>query len=252
MVMTQNESSASGPPVVQSGAAEIAGVLAGGAVVALPAVGGYCLAVQMGTPGAEARIEALAADPDGPHYAVGQVDDVRALTSGWSNEVEQLLERCWPGPVDVFLPRAGAGEDEGVHLFDQEDATPSQGWAVTVGMPDGRALRRLCKEHGPWRTIPLNYNDAAEVAHAFGAHDLALVVDGGHRDGEPPTLVDATVSPVRVLREGALPANFIDATMVMSARRKLLREGSFLNRKTKVGRHSPEAETNEPAGSPQE
>jgi hypothetical protein len=46
------------------------------------------------------------------------------------------------------------------------------------------------------------------------------VVDGGTRDGEMPTLVDATVSPVRVLREGALPSNFIDATMAMGARKR--------------------------------
>ncbi len=209
------------PPVVGSGAAEIGSALAGGAVVAVPAVGGYCLAVQLDAPGAEARLEALAADPEGPHYAVGQRSDVRALTSGWSSEVDKLLERCWPGPVDVFLPRANGSDDGSVQLFDQEDETPTHSWAVTVGMPDGRALRRLCKEHGPWRTIPLSFNDASEVAHAFDAADVALVVDGGRREGEPPTLVDATVSPVRVLREGALPANFIDATMAMGARRKL-------------------------------
>ncbi len=210
------------PPLVSSGAAEIGDALAGGAVVAVPAVGGYCLAVQLDVPGAEARLEALAADPDGPHYAVGQRSDVRSLTSGWSNEVDKLLERCWPGPVDVFLPRADGRDEEAVHLFDQEDDTPTHSWAVTVGMPDGRALRRLCKEHGPWRTIPLAFNDASEVAHAFDAADLALVVDGGRREGEQPTLVDATVSPVRVLREGALPSNFIDATMAMGARRKIL------------------------------
>jgi tRNA A37 threonylcarbamoyladenosine synthetase subunit TsaC/SUA5/YrdC len=209
------------PPVVGSGATEIGDALAGGAVVAVPAIGGYCLAVQLDAPGAEARLEALAADPDGPHYAVGQRSDVRALTSGWSTEVDKLLERCWPGPVDVFLPRANDSDEGAVQLFDQEDETPTHSWAVTVGMPDGRALRRLCKEHGPWRTIPLTFNDASEVAHAFDATDVALVVDGGRREGHPPTLVDATVSPVRVLREGALPSNFIDATMAMSARRKL-------------------------------
>jgi tRNA A37 threonylcarbamoyladenosine synthetase subunit TsaC/SUA5/YrdC len=214
------------PPVVGSGHAEIGSALAGGAVVAVPAVGGYCLAVQIDAPGAEARLEALAADPDGPHYAVGQLDDVRSLTSGWSNELERLLERCWPGPVDVFLPRAAGSDDGDVHLFDQEDETPTHSWAVTVGMPDGRALRRLCKEHGPWRTIPLTFNDPSEVAHAFDATDVALVIDGGRREGEQPTLVDATVSPVRVLREGALPANFIDATMAMSARRKLFSRSS--------------------------
>jgi tRNA A37 threonylcarbamoyladenosine synthetase subunit TsaC/SUA5/YrdC len=49
---------------------------------------------------------------------------------------------------------------------------------------------------------------------------VACVIDGGRREGEPPTVVDATVSPVRVLREGALPSNFIDATMAMGMRRR--------------------------------
>jgi tRNA A37 threonylcarbamoyladenosine synthetase subunit TsaC/SUA5/YrdC len=226
------------PPVVAPGDAQIGTALADGAVVAVPGVGGYCLAVQVGSPGAESRLEALAADPDGPHYAVGNRDDVRALTSGWTDEIERLLERCWPGPVDVFLPRAATGltgevpvvradepgsEDElrtGEVRVEPEDADAS-GWAVTVGMPEGRAFRRLCKEHGPWRTIPLTYNEATQVANAFDVDDVALVVDGGRRDGELPTLVDATVSPVRVLREGALPSNFIDATMAMGTRKRL-------------------------------
>jgi tRNA A37 threonylcarbamoyladenosine synthetase subunit TsaC/SUA5/YrdC len=228
----------SNPPVVGTGDVAIAKALAEGAVVAVPGVGGYCLAVQVGFPGGEARLDALAADPDGPHYAVGHRDDVRALTSGWSDEIGRLLERCWPGPVDVFLPRASTGltgevpvvradepadEQDDLHTgevrVEPEDADAG-GWAVTVGMPEGRAMRKLCKEHGPWRTIPLTYNEAAQVANAFDAADLALVVDGGRRDGETPTLVDATVSPVRVLREGALPSNFIDATMAMGARKR--------------------------------
>ena len=28
-------------------------------------------------------------------------------------------------------------------------------------MPDGRALRKLCREHGPWRTVPLRLTEAA-------------------------------------------------------------------------------------------
>jgi tRNA A37 threonylcarbamoyladenosine synthetase subunit TsaC/SUA5/YrdC len=242
------DTAAESPKVVGIADAEVETALAEGSVVAVPGIGGYCLAVRVGTPGAEARLEAIAADPDGPHYAVGHLEDVRGLTSGWTNEVERLLERCWPGPVDVFLPRAasssvggdtidGVGDAEGVTLYDDEggsgpveSAAPSGpqdpgdadhgGWAVTVGMPDGRALRRLCKAHGPWRTVPLSFNEASEVAHAFDVADVALVVDGGRRDGESPTLVDATVTPVRVLREGALPANFIDATMSMGSRKR--------------------------------
>jgi tRNA A37 threonylcarbamoyladenosine synthetase subunit TsaC/SUA5/YrdC len=209
------------PPLVGVGAHNVELALAEGTVVALPAVGGYCLAVQVGAPGAEARLETLAADPDGPHYAVGHRDGVRALTSGWSDEVERLLERCWPGPVDVFLPRAAADASNGADDAGADEGESNHaGWAVTVGMPDGRALRRLCKEHGPWRTVPLNFNEAVEVARQFDVHDVALVVDGGRREGEQPTLVDATVSPIRVLREGALPANFIDASMAMGARKR--------------------------------
>jgi tRNA A37 threonylcarbamoyladenosine synthetase subunit TsaC/SUA5/YrdC len=238
------EAEASSPRVVETDAVEIGTALAEGAVVAVPGVGGYCLAVRIGTPGAEDRLAALAADPDGPHYAVGHRDDVRPLTSGWSEEVERLLDRCWPGPVDVFLPRAVAGDEPDVGEGADRRAEPvggddpdtdqvravsepgdadSGGWAVTVGMPDGRALRRLCKEHGPWRTIPLRYNEAAEVANAFDVADVAFVVDGGRRDGELPTLVDATVTPVRVLREGALPSNFIEASLAMGARKRLFR-----------------------------
>jgi tRNA A37 threonylcarbamoyladenosine synthetase subunit TsaC/SUA5/YrdC len=88
-------------------------------------------------------------------------------------------------------------------------------------MPDGRALRRLCREQGPWRTVPLRFTEAEEVAQAFRAEDVAVVVDGGRREGQLPTVVDATVTPIRVLREGALPASFIEGTMLMSTRRKL-------------------------------
>ncbi len=69
--------------------------------------------------------------------------------------------------------------------------------------------------------MPLTFTEPAEVARAFGAADVAVVVDGGRREGPPPTLVDATVTPIRVLREGALPASFIEGTMLMSTRRRL-------------------------------
>jgi L-threonylcarbamoyladenylate synthase len=200
------------PQLVGAGAAAVLDALVAGAIVAVPNVGGYSLAVRTGSPDGEARLVELAADSDGPHYAVGQIEDVRGLTSGWSDELGTLLQRCWPGPVEVFLPRApsagGPASDDGVGT-------------IIVGMPDGRALRRLCREHGPWRTVPLRFTDAREVAQGFRADEVAVVVDGGHREGPGPTVVDATVAPIRVLREGALPSSFIEGTMLMSTRRKL-------------------------------
>jgi tRNA A37 threonylcarbamoyladenosine synthetase subunit TsaC/SUA5/YrdC len=229
------------PALVGSGAAAVAEALVAGAIVAVPNVGGYSLAVRSDSLDGEARLVELAADPDGPHYAVGQIDDVQALTSGWTDELKTLLQRCWPGPLEVFLPSAGSGAggspgDEGdasvgLHAAPDDGATdtaatrdgaPEYGaWAVVVGMPDGRALRRLCREHGPWRTVPLRFTEPEEVVQAFRASDVAVVVDGGRREGPLPTVVDATLKPIRVLREGALPASFIEGTMLMSTRRKL-------------------------------
>jgi tRNA A37 threonylcarbamoyladenosine synthetase subunit TsaC/SUA5/YrdC len=224
------------PALVGSGSAAVVEALVAGAIVAVPHVGGYSLAVRSDSVDGEARLVELAADPDGPHYAVGQIDDVRALTSGWTDELKTLLQRCWPGPLEVFLPSAGSGSGAGdgdgaegdatagVHGLHAapDDGTPEYGaWAVVVGMPDGRALRRLCREHGPWRTVPLRFTEPGEVVQAFRSTDVAVVVDGGRREGPPPTVVDATFTPIRVLREGALPASFIEGTMLMSTRRKL-------------------------------
>ena len=209
------------PPLTSVADTAVAAALGAGLIIAVPAVGSYCLAMRAGPAETEARLEELAADPEGPHYAVGYAEALRSLTSGWTDELGQLLDRCWPGPVEVFVPRgfSGAETTSGAHAGGSAGAA-SGGWAVVVGMPDGRALRKLCREHGPWRTVPLSFTDPKDVAKAFDAADVALVVDGGRRDGPLPTLVDATVSPIRVLREGALPASFIEGTMLMHTRRR--------------------------------
>jgi tRNA A37 threonylcarbamoyladenosine synthetase subunit TsaC/SUA5/YrdC len=206
------------PPLVGARDVDsIAPKLDAGAIVALPSVGGYVLAVHAGDAAAEERLDALVADPDGPHYQAADTDAVRALTSGWTEEIEKLLERCWPGPLELFLPRAGASVPDA----DGEPSEQTGSWAVVIGTPDGRVLRRLCRQHGPWRTAPLAYADATEVVEAFEASDVACVLDGGRREGPLPTQVDATVSPLRIFREGALPASFVEGAVLMNARRRL-------------------------------
>jgi tRNA A37 threonylcarbamoyladenosine synthetase subunit TsaC/SUA5/YrdC len=195
----------------------IAGAFDAGNLVAVPWVGGYCLAVREGHPAAEARLVELVTDPEGPHYAVGELAAARRLSSGWTAELDKLLERCWPGPLEVFVPRAGHAEG------DENDGAGTGGWAAVVGMPESRAIRRLCRQHGPWRTVPLVIDDAREVVQAFDGNDVPLVVDGGSREGPPPTVVDATVTPLRILRDGALPASFVEGAMAMANRRRRFR-----------------------------
>ncbi len=189
------------PPLVRPGAPEVAGAVADGGIVAVPAAGGYRLVAAAGSPAAVRRLEALAGHVDPAHYLVGGADAVRDLADGWSDELTVLLDRCWPGPLEVLVRDAG-------------------GAMAQVGMPEGRALRRACRACGPWRTVALASAGSREVAAALADDDVACVVDAGRRPGPEPTVVDATLRPLRVARQGALPASFVEGALLMGARRR--------------------------------
>ena len=60
------------------------------------------------------------------------------------------------------------------------------------------------------------------------ADEVAFVVDGGPRRGPTSTVVDCTVSPPRVQRVGALPESYVEAALLMGARKRtwFTRKGS--------------------------
>lgn len=104
----------------------------------------------------------------------------------------------WPGALTIVGARTAA----------------SQGWDLggssdTIGLrcPDDDQLRRICRAVGPLVTTSANKHghppctSADEVIATLG--DVP-VLDGGVRNGEPSTVVDATQTPLRVLRQGAI------------------------------------------------
>jgi hypothetical protein len=204
------------PPVVRARAPEVAHALADGGVVAVPGVCGYLLvsaadgepghpdrlAVLAGTAaaGAGALVPAAASPAGSARYLVGDGAALGALCDEVGDELAALVARCWPGPVEVLARRQGA--------------------TVQVGQPEDRALRRLCRALGPWRAEPLSWVTPDEVAAACDPATVACVVDGGARDGPPATLVDATATPLRVVRSGALPDSFVEAALLMHGRRR--------------------------------
>jgi tRNA threonylcarbamoyl adenosine modification protein (Sua5/YciO/YrdC/YwlC family) len=188
----------------------VAAALRQGEVVVIPTDTVYGVAVDPFVPGAAARLFAAKQRPadvalpvlvDGLDQAWSLVDEARVTAP-----TRRLMERCWPGPLTVVLPRrAGLALDLG-------------GDETTVGLrwPDHDVPRGLCLVTGPLATTSANLHGqptaptAAEVAARLG-DAVALVVDGGRCEGAPSTVVDATGPEPRLLRTGRLPWEQVEA-----------------------------------------
>lgn len=141
------------------------------------------------------------------------VDGSAGLT-GWVQEVtpaaEALMEHFWPGPLTLVFQ---AGPSLPTHLPDDR-GTVALRWSPH---PLIGALLRL-------GGVPLigtsanpsgarNLHTVSEVLDAF-PQGVGLALDGGPTSGGPPsTLVDTTVSPARVLREGVIPQAALQAAL---------------------------------------
>ncbi len=105
----------------------------------------------------------------------------------------------WPAPLTVVLPLLGP-------IPASRDA-----FSLGVRMPAHDGLRDLLARVGPVTGTSLNRSGQAPCSDPDEAAGLApgeidVLVDGGRTAGGlPSTLLDATVDPPRVLREGACP-----------------------------------------------
>lgn len=103
----------------------------------------------------------------------------------------RLLEKFWPGPLTVILKTAG-GETSGYR------------------MPAHDLVRELIRAGGV-ELAATSANRSGEpaitspeaAAAAFGG-EVDLILDGGELSGQASTVLDLTVSPPRILREGPL------------------------------------------------
>jgi tRNA threonylcarbamoyl adenosine modification protein (Sua5/YciO/YrdC/YwlC family) len=181
---------------------EAIAALAGGSVVAVPTDTVYGLAVDPSRSGATATLFALKGRPHDVALPVlvAVVDQARLLvaTDAWSPEVARAAEAFWPGALTMVLPRRpGLDWDLG-------------GDPATIGLryPAVDPVLRLCRAVGPLATTSANHHgeppltSAADVISCFG--DELAVLDGGHCDAPPSTVVDFTTASPTCVRRGGL------------------------------------------------
>lgn len=184
-----------------------------GGVVVLPTDTVYGLAALPGDRAATDRLFALKGRAATTPLAVLCADVEQALEVAdprVADAVRAVAERWWPGPLTLVVARRVGAE---LHLGEP---------ATTVGLrvPNHDVVRALAAAVGPIAATSANRHGestpatAAEAAAALGP-GVTLVVDGGPLPSSASTVVDATVEPWAVLREG--PISGADVIRVANA-----------------------------------
>ncbi|MBD3182046.1 threonylcarbamoyl-AMP synthase [Candidatus Poribacteria bacterium] len=132
---------------------------------------------------------------------VAQKSDLKNITDNWSDLLETLVSKFWPGALTIvmkakadFPSRVRCGLD-----------------TVGVRMPDNKiALELINACEGPIAASSANISEHPDAKSAHEVLDymdgkVDLLIDGGDTPGSTPsTVVNISISPPAVLREGGL------------------------------------------------
>ena len=128
---------------------------------------------------------------------IGDKDDLEEVGIHIPASAHKLAFRFWPGPLTILVPK-------------RADLPESVSATATVGVrvPDHNVARALLRAAGPMAVTSANISGrqspvtAEEVYEQLGGR-IDLIIDGGQTPGGvPSTLVDCTMSELKVLREG--------------------------------------------------
>lgn len=178
-------------------------LLAGGGILAVPTETFYALAADPYQPAALRRLFALKGRPEDKPVLllVADANMARQVAQEVPETARRLMDRFWPGPLTLILPAqenlpalvTGGTGTVGVR---QPRQLLTCRWLAALGRPvTGTSANRAGRE-------PLTL--AAEVAREFET-GVDLILDAGSCPGGlPSTVVDVSVTPPRLVRDGAV------------------------------------------------
>lgn len=129
----------------------------------------------------------------------------RSEVAAWASVVtpsaERLMQRFWPGPLTLVFPAAP-------HVLPE---LTGGGGTIGLRVPGNELTRELLRYLGAAltgtsanRSGGRDPRTAEEVMREVGDR-VDLVLDGGATTGDrPSTVVDVTVEPPRIIRQGAI------------------------------------------------
>jgi len=130
---------------------------------------------------------------------IGAIEQLPRISEDISESAQRLTQHFWPGALTVIIQKHPSLPTV-LTSFD----------TVGVRMPDHDWLRGLIQTCGPLAVTSANISGEPSLATAnavLASLDgrIDLLVDGGRCDGGvPSTVVDCSVEPAAILREGAI------------------------------------------------
>ena len=191
-----------------------------GGVIAVPTDTVYGIAVALDTPGGIERLFAAKQRPPDKAIALLLADVAQASAIGELTPAATALATAfWPGGLTLVVPRRA---DVPLPAALTGGAL-APGAIPTVGLrvPDHEAPRALARALGPLPTTSANRSGEPELRDADAIDGelgsaLELILDGGAAAGGPAsTVVDCTGPEPVIRREGAIPADRIEAALRM-------------------------------------
>ena len=181
---------------------EAAEMIRAGLVVAYPTDTLYGLAVDPRNVEAVKRLYALKGRAETSALTLIAADRAHVAAAGeMTPHAERLAARWWPGPLTSVVRARGILAAESL----------AGGHTVGIRIPDHPVAIALARDAGFAVTATsANRSGATAASTAEGVAaalpDVDAIVDAGPaRGGAPSTIVDASVTPVALLRQGVVP-----------------------------------------------
>ena len=182
---------------------EAARLLRSGGLVAFPTETVYGLGVDALNAAAIARLNAVKGRPPEKPYSwhVYSVDQLPAFVGEISPVAERLMDRFWPGPLTIILPKAD-GKTIGFRLPDHPVA---QAFLKACQVPVAAPSANRSGQPPP--------TDAEEVLAALNGTFDCLLDSGPTRLGRESTVVEVVGHRIEIRREGAIARTAIDEVL---------------------------------------
>ncbi|MBL7032494.1 MAG: threonylcarbamoyl-AMP synthase [Nitrospira sp.] len=178
-------------------------IMKGGGVIAYPTESFYALGALATNEKALEKLFLLKKRPaEKPlPLIVGGPEALAAVVKKLPERAVELMKRYWPGPLTIVFEAAD-------NISDLLTAGTGK---VAVRVPGESVAMHLARAAGfPITATSANIStkspaDNTDMIVNYFGDSIDMIIDGGRTPGgKPSTIVDATVDPIRILREGSV------------------------------------------------